>query len=389
MIGCLGGIGRHLSRWMISRGARNFAFMGRSGTDRRTAKLLIEDLIRAGAIVKVTRGDVCDIDAVTAAIKNVDKPIGGVIQAVMSLKARIQLKIPFYLNHLILNQESIFSNMNVSDWHLGLDSKVKGTWNLHHSLPGHDDELDFFIMTSSVTGSIGQATESNYSAANGFLDAFARYRCSLGLPGTSIALGAVKGIGYLAEHPETEMMLQRQGFRAMDQEEMLQLFDLAIWGSPNQPGSTTATSKHPNILTGLDWQNPMRRVMEDPRASIMASEVSRLSFDSNVDAGGKGSGLPQLVTGALSAGDSKTLYTAVEGEVARKLATLVQSPAEQMTAHTRLADIGMDSMLAVQARQEVTLGVDVPLMEFMDNRATVGDVGGRVAEGLLKLSTKG
>ena len=82
-------------------------------------------------------------------------------------------------------------------------------------------------------------------------------------------------------------------------------------------------------------------------------------------------------------------YQAVEGEVAKKLAMLVRSPAEQMTAHTRLADIGMDSMLAVQARQEITLGIDVPLMEFMDNRATVGDIAGKVAEGLLNLSTRG
>ena len=293
--------------------------MGRSGADGRTARLLIEDLIRAGANVKVTRGDVCDTDAVTSAIRDVDKPIGGVIQAVMSLKARPVLRMSTY-NPSNFHQESLFSSMNVSDWHLGLDSKVKGTWNLHHSLPGHDDELDFFVMTSSVTGSIGQATESNYSAANGFLDAFARYRCSLGLPGTSIALGAVKGIGYLAEHPETEVMLQRQGFCAMDEEEMLQLFDLAIWGSQNQSGSAMATRKHPNILTGLDWQNPMRRVMEDPRASIMASEVSRLSIDSNVDAGGKGRGLPQPVIGALSAGDNKTLSHPLAGWVLVSLA---------------------------------------------------------------------
>ena len=121
--------------------------------------------------------------------------------------------------------------MDVTDWHLGLGSKVKGTWNLHHRLRGHDDELEFFVMTSSIAGCIGQATESNYSAANGFLNAFARHRRSLGLPGTSIALGTVKGVGYLAEHPEVEVMLERQGFRAMNEEKLLQLIDIAISGS--------------------------------------------------------------------------------------------------------------------------------------------------------------
>ena len=279
--------------------------------------------------------------------------------------------------------------MNVTDWHLSLGSKVKGTWNLHHSLRGHDDELDFFVMTSSITGSIGQATESNYSAANGFLDAFARHRRSLGLPGTSVALGAVKGVGYLAEHPEAEMMLERQGFRAMNEEELLQLIDIAISSSRTGSGEVETNSTCCNIMTGLDWQNPIQRVVEDPRFHLMASEVSRSSRSSNTATSGPESGLPKPVEDALFGGDDNTLYTAVECEVAGKLATLVQSPAELISAQTKLAEIGMDSMLAVEARQEVTLGIDVPLIDFMAAKATVGDIGKRVVEGLLQRSTKG
>lgn len=205
---------------------------------------------------------------------------------------------------------------------------MKGTWDLHHNLRGHNDELDFSVMTSSMTGSIGQATESNYSAANGFLNTFARHRRNLGLRGTSVALGAVKGIGYLAEHPEAEMMLQRQGCRAMDEEELLQLVVLAMSGCQNQSGTADATIEHPNRLTGLDEptiehpsiltglakQNPVQRVMEDPRASIPAPAVSRLSLSSNGAADAEDSALPKPVMGALSAGDNKALYTAVTGE---------------------------------------------------------------------------
>ena len=71
---------------MMSRGARRFQFLGRSGTDKVAAKLLVEDLIRAGANVKVTRGDVCNPDAVATAVKDAGTTIGGVIQAAMSLK---------------------------------------------------------------------------------------------------------------------------------------------------------------------------------------------------------------------------------------------------------------------------------------------------------------
>lgn len=59
-------------------------------------------------------------------------------------------------------------------WHTCLDPKVHGTWNLHNALKGKEDKLEFFLLTSSISGSIGTATDSNYCAANYFLDNFAR-----------------------------------------------------------------------------------------------------------------------------------------------------------------------------------------------------------------------
>ena len=165
--------------------------------------------------------------------------------------------------------------MSATDWHVGLAPKVQGTWNLHNSLRGYDNKLDFFVTTSSITGTIGQATESNYSAANSFLDASAHYRRSLRLPGTSVALGAIKGVGYLAEHPEAESILQKQGFHSMDEEELLQVMDLAISGcqaKPEDPGN----HDHPCILTGLDERKPVKRVLEDPRAGALAFAALRL-----------------------------------------------------------------------------------------------------------------
>lgn len=374
---------------MMSRGARNFLFMGRSGADRPAAKRLVEELARAGAKVKVVRGDVCNADATAAAVRETDKTIGGVIQAAMTLKVGLVIGKDHLSFLLTIDQEALFSQMDISEWHLGLASKVQGTWNLHHGLRGHDSELDFFVMTSSITGSIGQATESNYSAANGFLDTFARHRRSLGLPGTSVALGAIKGIGYLAEHPEAEAILKQQGFWSMDEEELLQLIDLAISGYQNQPDSAETKIELPSIFTGLDERNPLKRVMEDPRASILAAAASRLSSDSADADVNKNGRVPDLLIDTLAAGDKKALCHAAEEAVAEKLAALVQMPIEQVKAETKLIDIGMDSMLAVMARQEATLGTDVPLTHLTAPVTTVGEIGAEVAEGLWSSYKKG
>lgn len=85
LIGCLGGLGRSMSKWMLSRGARKFVFMGRSGTDKAPARRLVENLQSLGAQVTVIRGDVVNVDDVNRAVAGIDGPIGGVIQAAMGL----------------------------------------------------------------------------------------------------------------------------------------------------------------------------------------------------------------------------------------------------------------------------------------------------------------
>ncbi len=58
MIGCLGGLGLSLTKWMMERGARNFAFLGPNGLDKWVAQVLTQDLQGYGAIAEVVRGDV-------------------------------------------------------------------------------------------------------------------------------------------------------------------------------------------------------------------------------------------------------------------------------------------------------------------------------------------
>lgn len=85
MIGCLGGIGRSLSKWMMARGARRFVFLGRSGLDKPSARSLVDELKNLGASVHVVRGDVTKSWDVQAVVERADSPIGGVIQAAMGL----------------------------------------------------------------------------------------------------------------------------------------------------------------------------------------------------------------------------------------------------------------------------------------------------------------
>jgi hypothetical protein len=89
--------------------------------------------------------------------------------------------------------------MTLETWNAVIQPKVQGTINLHHVLLNQD--LDFFVMTGSAIGVIGSVTQTHYTAANAFLDFFARYRWSMGLQATSISLGMVLDVGHVAENP--------------------------------------------------------------------------------------------------------------------------------------------------------------------------------------------
>lgn len=103
LIGCLGGLGRSLSRWMMTRGARNFVFLGRSGADKPSAHQLVSRLESTGATIVVVRGDVsqaADVAAAVSACLATGRQIGGVVQAAMGL------------------HEAIFSNMPNQAWYV-------------------------------------------------------------------------------------------------------------------------------------------------------------------------------------------------------------------------------------------------------------------------------
>jgi NADPH:quinone reductase-like Zn-dependent oxidoreductase len=88
LVGCLGGLGRSLTSWMMKKGANNFTFLSRSGSDSTAAATLVSSLKAAGANVQVIRGDASVLEDVEQAVKRVDpsRPIRGVIHAAMVLR---------------------------------------------------------------------------------------------------------------------------------------------------------------------------------------------------------------------------------------------------------------------------------------------------------------
>lgn len=335
-----------------------------------------------GVESSVIKGDILSLDDVKSAINaclSTGKPIGGVVQAAMGL------------------HEALFSRMPNTAWHEGIDAKWVGTWNLHTALEGHDKMLDFFLMTSSVSGTVGIATEANYCASNGFLDAFARWRREQGKLATSIGLGMVSEVGYLHENPDIGNILLRKGIYPLSEEEFLQIVDFALSkGSDLDPNEA-------HILTGMEsfgFRDLMAKgfdvnnlPMLDPRSSLLAealdAEQRRLNgghdgkqgrFAANTAVWAKE--LPELVSGSLlrAETDAISLHDAVLRVIRRQFSNLILIPLDQIEDKKPLAQFGVDSMIASEFRTWFwsTFKVDIPFLDLLSATRSLSSIANTV-----------
>jgi hypothetical protein len=75
---------------MIGRGAKNLAFVSRSGTDNPEAAALVESIRALNVIVTVLRADISSKTQLKEALSQLDPayPIRGVVNAAMVLRVR-------------------------------------------------------------------------------------------------------------------------------------------------------------------------------------------------------------------------------------------------------------------------------------------------------------
>ncbi len=178
-----GGLGLEIAKWLAEKGASCLHLIGRRPLsqvpceDEKQERLrrTVEEL-RKSCRVCYHVADVAD----AAAMEQLGSTIGhldGIFQC-----AGVAGK-----GMLLTKEEARFRQV--------LDPKLQGTWNLHRLCA----DAKFFVLFSSIQTLFGGAGQCDYVAANAFLDAFADYRHSLGLPATVINWPAWKQVGMAAD----------------------------------------------------------------------------------------------------------------------------------------------------------------------------------------------
>ncbi|KAK4173467.1 putative polyketide synthase [Triangularia setosa] len=344
VVGGFGGIGRSVCHWLAEHGAQHIVVVSRSAGAFGKADQLQTELISAiGRQVNVVGlgSDISNMKELNRALAKHARtgapPIKGVIHGGMELK------------------DSVLDNMTLDDHNAALRPKLHGSWNLHQHFAGKDD-LDFYIMLSSLVGVVGFASQSNYSAGGTFQDALAHHRVTRGLPAVSIDLGIVKSVGYLAEEQEsakTIEALQRHGFMALRESEILAAIDSAIT-TPLAGAIMLGINTGP---AGQTEDSPLRRDSRFSQLRYQKTEQEGSQISSKL-------GSSDLASKLASASTFDDAAKAAVGGITKKLVDIFMIPEDDIIPSKSLADFGVDSLVAVELRNMLSMKAEADLSIF-------------------------
>lgn len=341
LVGGLGGIGRNLAEWMLRKGAHKLAFLSRSGAHRGEAKSTVEWLRARGMQIDVFTGDVADYNAVQGCIRSLGSSLGGVFQAAMVLR-----DLPF-------------AEMTIEQWHTCVTPKIRGTYNLHKATTEAGLDLDFFVGFSSSSAICGAMAQANYAAANVYIDALMRHRRQNGLPGTTMNVGMVGGVGVVAEDAALQKVMERIGYEEITEEELFYQIEDAVL-SKSRPSKPDEDVDDHQTVTGINLSR---------KDVYWASKPLFRNLYGNLDLGvtAAAPGIVNLVKALQDAENVEERTIVLMGAFIEKVATVLSVPAASIQPGNPLSAYGLDSIVAVEFRKwfSKTVTMEVSLFDIL------------------------
>jgi myxalamid-type polyketide synthase MxaB len=191
------GLGLEMVKQLISLGAKHIVVLGRNPVTDEVLKLF-NHYQESGVEVVPVLCDVANNEQLSQCFE------------------KIQSRLPAlkgFVHCAGQLADGILAQQNRDTYAKAFSAKAQGAWNLH--VASKSLELDFFVLFSSAASILGNQGQSNYSAANAFLDQLAHLRHQEHLPAISINWGPWDEIGMAQEVFNRKDHLARQGFKSL------------------------------------------------------------------------------------------------------------------------------------------------------------------------------
>ncbi len=331
-----GGFGLATAEWLAAKGARHLVLVGRSA-DTKPAVGAALDRIRTGGVeVREVALDVADGLAVEGLLRVIDlemPPLRGVVHCAAVF------------------DDASFSQLTPERFAAVLRPKLLGAWNLHRLTGARP--LDFFVLYSSAVTLIGNPGQTNYVAANCYLEALAHYRRGRGLHALVMGWGAIAEVGHVADDPElARAMTDRLGITPIVPRQAFAALEKALVSDATEAVAADVSWPKLAMLPALNGS---------PKYGELRGEFG--------DSGGKDGELdPRAMIERLGAMSREEAVIVVSEVIAKQVAAVMRMPVGKLDASRSLIDLGMDSLMVVELHMgiEQRLGISIPTLDLMD-----------------------
>ncbi|WP_086824394.1 type I polyketide synthase [Allokutzneria sp. NRRL B-24872] len=318
--GASGALGGLIARHLVSeRGVRHLLLVSRRGADAPGAVELEAELTAWGAEVTWAACDVSDGDAVAELLA--DKALSAVVHTAGVL------------------DDGVLGSLTPERLETVLRPKVDAAVYLHKNTK--EMGLSAFVLFSSFAGIVGSAGQASYSAANSFLDSFARRLRSEGYPATSLAWGVWEQTGAMTEGlADADLArMARSGVLPLAVADALRLLDAAL-------------SSDEAVLAPVRLESSALRGTVAPVLRGLARSVTRRAAAAKVIS------LADRLAGVRDGERRKVVLELVLGEVA---GVLGHSSPRRIQPSQAFQDLGFDSLTSVELRNRLTAATGLTL----------------------------
>ena len=321
--GGLGKIGLLVARWMVERGARHLALLGR-GEATPTARETLARLEDAGAKIALMRADVSRRDEVERVLEELAAsmpPLRGIIHAAGQL------------------DDETLAKQSWQRFARVLAPKVRGAWNLHDLT--RETELDFFVTFSSAVSVLAAPGTGGYSAANAFMDALAKRRRAEGLPATTINWGPWDETGMAADRGRGRFW-KAWGIRTTTPKQQLEVLGRLIGHDPAQVA-----------VLDVNWQAFLQRFPQSHLPPLVAG-FAKVKSSTRDDAGRPGPGVPpgKSLEEVLAAPE-RLQGALMASYLQERLAAVLGVETADVPVDANFMQLGLDSLMTMTLLKQI------------------------------------
>ncbi|WP_194916636.1 type I polyketide synthase [Catenulispora rubra] len=299
---------------------------------------VVESLIAQGLRVTVHRGDVTDPAACQEAVN----------QAASEAPLRIVL-------HLAgVGADGAFERLEAEHVDTAFAAKASGADNLVAALAGYEADLDAVILYSSASAVVGTAGQAAYAAANGYLDGLAERLRAAGIPACSVDWGPwITALGGgMSAGPAVAAAAARLGITPLTDDQAAEVFGAALaeCGRPAASGRLVALIVDTAHYAAAGAGHPRAVLFGDPgQDAATAARARRVA--------------PTRPRGWLRAELDVLDPDERELRLAETVATLAGQVlgAAPLAEDLGFAEAGMDSIMAIDLRNQLVEALDAPL----------------------------